>query len=285
MHNSNSSMFRQMKACVYSHFSAWLHSPRTIIMGIVILCFSYMHARSYTYTLSIREYTAHLGEMIFSYLDSGFNVVMTSTFLLIMVSEIPKRISFQNTMLIRITRRKWVLSLILFCFIVAILMLVFMTTFCTILSLPAITPGSGWSDLERLAENPDYQYEIPLIREYIRELSPFQACVCAASVVFFFWFTMLLVILLFPLLGQPNVGMLVYMFILQFSLTFRFEMVSNMRTPVHYATLAAVCNQFPGKELASLPFVVGIYALVDLGIIAIMMLRVRCVDFCFSEKE
>ena len=285
MHNSKPPIFRQIRACVYSHFSAWLHSPRTIVMGVVILCFAYMHARSYGYTLSMRGYTAHLGEMVFNYLDSGFNVVMTSTFLLIMVSEIPKRISFQNTMLIRITRRRWLASLILFCFVVVVLMLAFMTVFCAVLSLPYITPGSGWSDMERLAENPDYQYEIPLIREYIRVLSPFQACVCAATIVFFFWFTMLLVILLFSLFGQPNVGLLVYMFILEFALTFRFEMVPNMRTPIHFATLAAVCNQFPGKEIASLPLVLGIYVLIDVGMIAIMMLRVRHIDFCFSEKE
>ena len=73
MHNSKPSIFRQIRACVYSHFSAWLHSPRTIVMGIVILCFAYMHARSYGYTLSMRGYTAHLGEMVFNYLDSGFN--------------------------------------------------------------------------------------------------------------------------------------------------------------------------------------------------------------------
>ena len=47
MHNSKPSIFRQIRACVYSHFSAWLHSPRTIVMGIVILCFAYMHARSH----------------------------------------------------------------------------------------------------------------------------------------------------------------------------------------------------------------------------------------------
>ena len=72
MHNSKPPIFRQIRACVYSHFSAWLHSPRTIVMGVVILCFAYMHARSYGYTLSMRGYTAHLGEMVFNYLDSGF---------------------------------------------------------------------------------------------------------------------------------------------------------------------------------------------------------------------
>lgn len=274
-----------MRACVYAHFSAWLHSPRTIVMGIVILCFAYMHARSFEYTLSLRNYTAHLGETVFNYLDSGFNVVMTSTFLLIMVSEIPKRISFQYTMLIRTSRGKWLLSQILFCVCIVLLMLSFMTVFCTALSLPYITPGSGWSDLERLSENPDYQYEIPLIRESIRVLSPFEACVCAVAVLFFFWFTMLLVILLFSLLGQPNVGVLIYMFILEFALTFRFEMVPNMRTPIHYATLVAIGNQFEGRELASLPLVLGAYVGVDTVLISSMMMRIYRMDLCFNGKD
>lgn len=285
MHNSKRSFRKQMQACLYAHFSAWLHSPRTIIMGIVILCFAYMHARSYGYTLSLQNYEAYLGETVFNYLNSGFNVVMTSTFLLIMVSEIPKRIPFQNTMLIRITRGKWLASQILFCIAIVLLMLVFMTTFCTILSLPYITPGSGWSDLERLAENPDYQYEIPLVAEYIRVLSPLQACLCAASVIFLFWLTMLLVILLFSLLGQPNVGLLIYMFILEFALTFRFEMVPYMRTPIHYATLVAVGNQFEGKELASLPMVLGSYVAIDILLISIMALRIRHTDLCFYGKD
>lgn len=274
-----------MRACVYAHFSAWLHSPRTIIMGIVILCFTYMHARSFEYTLSLRNYTAHLGETVFNYLDSGFNVVMTSTFLLIMVSEIPKRISFQHAMLIRTSRRKWLLSQILFCVCVVLLMLILMTVFCTVLSLPHITPGSGWSDLERLAENPDYQYEIHLIRESILVLSPFQACMCAAVVLFFFWFTMLLVILLFSLLGQPNAGLLIYMFILEFALTFRFEMVPHMRTPIHYATLAALSNQFEGREIASLPLVLGVYVGVDTVLISSMIVRISRTDLCFNEKD
>ena len=66
MRNSKPSVCRQMRACVYSHFSAWLHSPRTLVMEIMILCFAYMHARSYGHTLSMRGYAAHLGEMVFS---------------------------------------------------------------------------------------------------------------------------------------------------------------------------------------------------------------------------
>lgn len=279
------SLSRSMRACLYAHMSAWLHSPRTAVMGIVILCFTYMHARSFGYLLSIYGHTAHLGETVFWYLNTGFNVVMTSTFLLIMVSEIPKRTSFQHTMLIRITRGKWLASQILFCFTVTLLMLTLMSAFCIALSLPYLTPGSGWSDLERLSQNPDYQDEVQLVPLYLRVLTPLRACLYAGAVVFFFWFTMLLVILLFSTLGQPNAGLLIYIFILQFSLTFRFEMVPGMRTPTHYASLAAVAGQFQGKELAALPLVLGVYAALDVALIALMMLRIRHTDLCFSGKD
>lgn len=286
MRNSKPSFYKQMRACLYAHFSAWLHSPRTMIMGIVILCSAYIHARNYGHTLSLQNYQAHFGETVFYYLNNGFNVVTTSTFLLIMVSEIPKRIPFQNAVLIRTAKGKWLASQVMFCIAVVFLMIIFMTVFCTALTLPYITPGSGWSDLERLAENPDYRYEIQLVQEYVRVLSPFQACLCAASVIFFFWVTMLLVILFFSLLGQPNAGMLIYMFILQFALTFRFEMVPYMRTPIHYATLVAVGNQMEeGKELASLPMVLGVYVAVDMLLISIMALRIKHDDLCFFEKE
>lgn len=285
MPDAKSSLARQMLSCLYVHFSAWLHSPRTVIMGIVILCFTYMHARSFGHTLSVYNLTAHLWETVFWYLSTGFNVVMTSTFILLMVSEIPKRTPFQNSMLVRVTRGKWLSSQLLFCFTVALLMLILMTVFCTVLSLPYIKPGDGWSDLERLAENPDYQYEVQLVPVYIRVLPPWQACLWAGAIVFLFWVTMLLVILLFSIWGQPNVGLLLYIFLLQFSLTFRFEMVPGMRTPTHFASLCAVANQFEGKELASLPIVLGAYIIIDFLLIALMMLRIQHTDLCFSGKD
>ena len=281
MSKAKPSLWRQMSVCLCAHFSAWLHSPRVIVMGIVILCHACMHARNFDYILMVNNYTAHLGEMAFSYLNRGFQITMASTFLLVMMSELPKRMSFQYAMLLRVTRGKWLASLILFCLIAVLLMLVLLTGFSVALSMPYVTPGGGWSDLERLAENPDYKYAPQFVQEYIRVLNPLQACLCAASVVGFFWFTMLLVILLFSLLNHPNVGMLIYMFILLFHLTFMFEIL-DIRTPIHYATLEAVSVQFHGNVLASLPLVLGVYASIDLLLISLMALRVRRMDLQFT---
>lgn len=278
-------LLRSICACVYAQMSAWIHSPRTVIMGLVLLCFSYMNARSYANMLEVRGFEAHFGETLFWYLNTGFSMVMTSTFLLIMVSEIPKRIFYQNYMLIRVRRYKWLASQVVFCLIVSILMLVLITAFCMLLTVPYLVPGSGWSDLDRLAENPDYIYEMQLVNEYVRAIVPWKASIYAGSIVFLFWFTMLLVILMFSIFGHPNTGLLVYMFILQFALTFRFEMIPGMRTPIHYATMQAVANQFIGKELKSIPIVLFVYIAIDTFLVVIMMAHVRNEDLFFSGKE
>ena len=64
-------------------------------------------------------------------------------------------------------------------------------------SLPYVTPGGGWSDLERLAADPDLIYEPPYIPAYVTSsLSPLAAGVIAGAVLFLFWTAMAFIILL-----------------------------------------------------------------------------------------
>ena len=202
-----------------------------------------------------------------------------------MVSEIPKRISYQNYILIRTSRAKWLTSLIIFCVAVVLLMLTLMTAFSMLMTLRYTTPGGGWSDLERLALDEDYQYEMQLVRAYIREISPLRACVYAASILFFFWLTMLLVILLFSVWGHPNAGLILYAFIIFIPATLRFEVIPGLKTPMHYATLSAVVWQFPERELESIPLVLAVYTAIDVLLVFAMQLRVCYTDLCFSGKE
>lgn len=285
MFNNNISFLKKIRACLYSHFSSWLYSPRTILMGIVLICFAYMNAKSYVHMLAQRSYEVHLGETVFYYLNTGFSMVMTSTFLLIMMSEIPKRVAYQNYILLRVGKIKWLVSQILFCVVVSFLMLLCLTSICILLTLPHITAGHGWSDLVRLAENPDYEYEMQLVREYIRAVQPWKACLYAGAIIFLFWVTMLLVILVFSILGHPNFGLLLYMFILQFALTFRFEVIPGMRTPIHYATMAAVANQFKGREIESVPIVLSAYLFADAVLVGVMYFYIRHTELIFSRKE
>ena len=99
-----------LSASLYGHFNLWAHSLRTILMAIFILLMNYMLTRSYESGVTMRQWEVHLGETLFAYLDSGFNLTVTSIALLVMMSELPKRVSYQNYTLMRLSRRRWLVS-------------------------------------------------------------------------------------------------------------------------------------------------------------------------------
>ena len=75
--------------------------------------------------------------------------------------------------------------------------LALMTVSSVLFSLPYVTPGGRWSDLERLAADPDFIYEPPYIPAYVTaSLSLLAAGVIAGAVLFLFWTAMAFIILL-----------------------------------------------------------------------------------------
>ena len=75
--------------------------------------------------------------------------------------------------------------------------LALMTVSSVLFSLPYVTPGGRWSDLERLAADPDFIYEPPYIPAYVpASLSLLAAGMIAGAVLFLFWTAMAFIILL-----------------------------------------------------------------------------------------
>ncbi|MEG2266287.1 MAG: hypothetical protein RSC68_18385 [Acinetobacter sp.] len=268
--------------------SDWLHSPRTIISGIIVLALTYMNARSYAFTLESNELYSHLGEGFFYYLSSGFgNVTLVSALFLVMMAEIPRRTLFQNAMLIRASRLRWLMSQVLFCLMATALMMVLMLLLSMLMTLPVLTPGSGWSDLERLAANPEAEWMMELTPKYIRVISPLQASLLATVILFAFWFTMTLIILFCTLLGHPNLGLILYISVLVVQVTVLWEELPQwMRyMPVDFATLTAVGGKFVEHELKTMPIVICTYIGLDLLMIGLMFLKVRTMDLFFVGKD
>ena len=115
-------------------------------------------------------------------------MIMASLAFFVMMSEIPKQVPYQKYSTLRMTRRRWLASLILFCMMIVLLYLALMIVSSVLFSLPYVTPGGGWSDLERLAADPDLIYEPPYIPAYVTSsLSPLAAGVIAGAVLFLFW--------------------------------------------------------------------------------------------------
>ncbi len=279
---------RAMFSLLGGQMSDWLHSPRTAIMGLAILMLTYVYTRSYNGMLENSALTSHAGEAFYVYLSTAFgNVTLTSALFLIMISEIPRRIPFQNVMLIRSSRLKWLRSQILFCFAVVALMMALMIVFSMALTIPYLSPGSGWSDLERIAADPDAALSVQLVPEYIRAIPPFQASLVAAAILFAFWFTMTLVILLCSLAGRPNLGLTLYVFLLVLHVTVMWEYLPpGLRImPVNFSTVAGVASLYPDHELEAISIVLMAYAALDLCLMGVMRLQVRFMDMRFTEKE
>lgn len=276
---------RALYALLRGQMTDWLYSPRTIMMGLVILSLGFINAKSFEKTIIDYALTSHFGEAMYTYLSTAFgNLLMISVYFLVMVSETPRRIPAQLTMLIRTNRMKWLRSQILFCFVVVVLMITMLTLLSMALTLPYLTPGSGWS---MRSSNPELNYVPDYIPEYIRVITPFQANILAISVLFAFWFTMVLVILMFSLAGKPNVGLILYVSILMMAVTLMWEYLPSwIRAimPTNYATLSNIGLAFSGRELKSLPAVLLSYAAADSLLIGGMIIIVKNMDLHFTKK-
>lgn len=271
--------------CLRAQMSAWLHSPRTVLMLIFILAVTFGMAKSFGESIAMRELTAHLGESVYQFLSMGFSMSITSVMFMVMISEVPRQISFQKYLLIRVSRGRWLLSLILFCVVIVLVMILLLTAFSTLLVLPYTTPGNGWSDLARIAADPDAIYGPRLLPEYVEQFTPFSGSLLAGSVLFFYWLTLVLVVLLCALLGKPNLGLLLYFVLIKLATAVMGEYIPGFRAPEFYATILGIASLHPGNETQGVLQSLGIYFLIDLLLIGLMFIVVKHTDLRFSGKE
>ena len=125
------------------------------------------------------------------------------------------------------------------------------------------------------------------VPEYIRMITPFQANMLAISVIFAFWFTMVLVILMFSLAGKPNAGLILYVTVLMMAVTLMWEYLPlwiRIVFPTNYATLSNIGLAFPDRELSSLPTVLLSYVAADALLIGGMIIIVKNMDLHFIKK-
>ena len=278
---------KSLCAMLHGQLTDWFHSPRTIISVIILLALAYMNVRSFAYMLAVNGLYAFAEETAYHYLSSGFgNLALTSALFLIMMAEIPRRTPFQNVLLIRSNRSVWLASQVLFCLLSSVLMIAFMIMFCMVFSAPHISSGHGWSDLERIAADPDAAWMPSFTERYIWSVAPLSAVGAAFLILLFFWFTMALVILLMTLWGKPNVGLIAYVSLLVLHVTVTWEALPPMlrRSPIQFATLSAVAGTFFGREMQSIPYVVLGYLVIDAAFIVIMHHRVCHMELFFADR-
>ncbi|MEA4929105.1 MAG: hypothetical protein VB104_10585, partial [Candidatus Limiplasma sp.] len=116
----------------------------------------------------------------------------------------------------------------------------------------------GWSDTLRIAQG--LEPELAYVPEWIRiHFSPIQALMIAIVPIFLFWFTMVLIILFFSLLGAPIIGLALYSTILFSSVIVLFEDLPGFFMPMQYSTLLKIVYGFEDQLQARLLTTFGVY--------------------------
>lgn len=237
------------------NFSTWIRSPRTIIMFCFVIAVSYIRCHSQYVLFQSLERPYGLLETISCIMFNGCNMTVMSILYLVTITELPLRTNFQYSMLLRTDRKHWTLSQILYCCAMSLFMVVMLLVICTIiLLLLGMSPHctNQWCDSILIGQNmlePSEAY----VSEYIRlHFSPVQAGMLSSLILFLFWLTMTLVIVLCSINKVPTLGISIYMILLLANLIFFFEALGNIPTPIQYSTLNAIISHNSGEESAGI---------------------------------
>lgn len=285
MHNRVIKHLKAVHVMAKSNFSSWFHSSRTTIMLLFVAAFCFVVANNHNQSLKELNYELHFGESVFLLLSNGCSITTTSILFLIAISELPKRIGYQYSLLIRASRVKWLESQIIYCFWMVLGMLA-LTVVCTLVFVaPSVTPGSDWSETMRTATK-TIQENGAAVPIFIRStFTPLTACLLAMIPMFFFWITMIFIVLLFGLCRLPLVGLMTYAIMLVADVVFMVESISNFPMPIYYATLDNILANAKGLELQRIYEVLLGYCIVIVVLLICMFVSVHKADLYFQAEE
>jgi len=263
-----------------ANLNTWLHSPRTLFMLFFIVALCYMQAGGFAITQSRLPYTMSWAESCFYVLSVGVNIPLSSILFLVTINELPQRISFQSTSLIRSSRMKWLWGQILYCLAMALMMVLLIAIFVSIFMLPsAPTHGAGWSETKAITDG-YINEKTALVPVYVREhFTPLTGSLLACVPLILFWFTMSLVVLGCSLMGIPLLGVLTYVFLLMANVIIYVEFFPWLSVPVQYATLRVML--FSSDVEQRMLKTLMIYLVTDGALIAGMVCRVKKNDLCY----
>jgi len=270
-----------------SNLIAWINSPRVLSMIVCMVVYGIMQGVVDQAGFGVEGIALPLTlpEKLFVKLYNSF-YLMGSLLFLVMVSEIPRRIPFQYMMLIRSTRRKWIVSQCLYCAFMVVLTILLLSMTYMLAVFPDSPLGNTFTD-DAFIEAGYYEQEESFIPAYIRSrFTPWSACLIAAVPMFFFWYTMVLVILLCSMMGHPMLAPSLYGLILFAPITLLTECLPSwLVLPTDFNSLGAIVSECVGGELSRLGAVLIGYLAVDTGLIFILDRMALHTDFAFFDQK
>ena len=279
MRKEKAKMRHPIITIAYANLESWIHTPRTIIMLIMIVMLCFLEVKRMFATLDQMGVTLYWAEMPYKLLENGVNVFVSSILFFVMVSELPRQLPYQNLMLIRSDRRQWLTAQIAYStwMVLAVLLLLIVCTL--IFSIGGAPLQSGWSDNARIAEGSMLETGA-LIPAYIREhFSTITAIFYAVLPLLCFWFSMSMIILLCSLLGSQFIGLI----ICAFALLGHFIGSYDFPYPIKFAIVQELNPDIFGPERYRIT--IGVYMALNALMILGMYLRIKHTNLVFSTQN
>ncbi|MEA5014252.1 MAG: hypothetical protein VB099_06800 [Candidatus Limiplasma sp.] len=261
---------------INANLSSWLRSPRTIIMLIAIVLLCHIEISRSIPMLKNEDILLNWFEMPYKMLESGVNILMSSIIFFVMMSELPRQMNFQNNMLIRSSRKRWLTAQIFYSFLLIFIVLVLLIACVLIFSLGQFPMDNQWSDTARIADGMPLDDSLMAIPTYVRErFTPLTSIVYASMPIIGFWLSMSMVILLCSLLGSQFIGVL----ICAFAMLAHFVGSYPLPYPIEFAIVQNMNPDFVGPSMYWKTL--GTYAVLNTILIGVMFFRIHKTDLVF----
>ena len=281
MHNSGTRRRHPIVAMMSGNLEAWLRSPRTILLllFVVVLCFLEVNWTLH-HVLFWEGITLHWVEAPYKMLEYGVEIYMSSGLLFVMISEIPRKHSYQNNMLIRSNRRQWLTAQIMYCILMAVTVLLLLVVCVLVFSFASTEHIAGWSDSARMMDGSMLE-KYGVVPQYVREhYTPGTAILYAALPIFCFWFSMIMVILLSSSLGSSFIGQLVCAFALLVPYVLNYV---DIPFPTQFATVKGLNPDWNGPELYRKT--ICTYVVLNGAMILAIYWRLKKTDLVFCKEN
>lgn len=265
-----------------SNLESWFYSPRTIVAFVFIVLICFMEVSALNRQLQSANLVFHYPEMLFYVFYTGCNNKMISTMLLIAVCEMPRRIVFQNYALIRSTRKEFLMAQMIYCLAIVLIALLLVAICASVFTIGHLSAGSNWSDNARVAAGVMREDQTVISEFFRKSMNPGVAIFFAVMPMFFFWFTMLMVVLLFSIFSKPLLGIIIYVFILWSSSILMFEGIPGIVLPSQFAPLRSMALEYRDEAMGYYGRVMMGYVIVDAALIIAMFIRIKHCDLAFN---
>lgn len=223
-----------------ANFESWMHSPKTAVLLVFLIALCFIEVRGTVERLDALNARVYWNEMVFNQLSYGSNILISTALFFSVMSEVPRRISVQNLILIRSTKARWMTGQMLY---MLMLVLAFWLCICTgsvIFSIDQLQPGFGWSDTARITSGVIAEEDafVPAVmRDYF---TPIKAILLASLPLLLFWYSILITIFLFSIFHYPNLGVVFCAINVYSVMTVGIINIDPKWFCINYSTLASI---------------------------------------------